>query len=253
MPKAMTKDQYVKFIVLQLGGTLVDVEIEDDIGDIVDVALLKCKPYIGTSKLVTVPGSTKIDLSKLNVYTVVNVFKADTGALSAYDSQSSVQGVQTGSASNDSYMFSPTLYNYYDAFTGVGNGIGSMDSMTITLLTNQLINTVRGGTSDIDFWQDGDDLYIDVTRAGAGGNLTIEYIPDYTDVSQISEPFWVNYIMNIAMAMAKIAMGRARSKYTIGGLPYEMDGDTLVTEGQADLDALTEQLRELDDIWYFMD
>ena len=251
MPKAMKKDEYVKFVILQLGGTVVDIELENDIGSFVDLALLKVKPFIGTSRLITVPaGNNHINLSKYHVYTVVNVYKANTGALtSVSDSQASVQG--TSSSVDDSYMFAPNLFNYYDAFTGASSDMNSMDSLAITVLTKQLVNTIRGGTSDVDFWQDGDELYLDVS--GIGGDVTIEYIPDYQDVSEISEPFWVNFILNMTMALTKMALGRARSKFNISGLPYELDGDALLNEGQAELDALNEQLRELSDIWYVLD
>lgn len=252
MPKAYTRDEYVRFISLQLGGSIVDIELEDDIGSFVDMALLKVKPFIGTSRLLTVPGSTHIDLSKHHVYTVVNVYKSDTASLtSVADSQASQTGVSANGGGTDGFIFEPSLYNYYDAFTGGSTDMGSMDSLAITALTKQLVNTIRGGTSDVDFWQDGDQLYLDIT--GGSGSVTIEYIPDYEDVSEVTEPFWVNFIMNMAMALTKVALGRARTKFNISGLPYEMDGDTLLGEGTAELDALNEQLRELSDIWYILD
>lgn len=255
MPKAMTRDQYADFISLQLGGSIVDVEIEEDLGRFVDLALLKCKPYIGTSRLVTVPSASHIDLSKLDppAYAVVAVHRGSASSVGEALSGPSVStGVQPDPSGYDGYLFSPGLYNYYDAFAG-SVGVGSMDSMTITLLTTQLVNTIRGGTSDVDFYQDNDDLYVELTGTGVSGDVTIEYIPDYTDVSMVSEPFWVNFIMNMAMALAKVAIGRARSKYNISGLPYELDGDNLVSEGTTELENLNEQLRSLDDIWYVLD
>lgn len=251
MPRAYTKEEYVKFVILQLGGTVVDIELESDIGSFVDLALLKVKPYIGTSRLVTVNATDHVNLSKYNVYTVVNVYKANTGALTSVADSQAAQGTGTSSSTDDSFMFAPNLFNYYDAFTGASSDMSSMDSLAITVLTKQLINTIRGGTSDVDFWQDGDELYLDVT--GAMGTITIEYIPDYKDVSEVTEPFWINFILNMTMALTKIALGRARSKFNISGLPYELDGDALLSEGQTEMDSLNEQLRELDDIWYILD
>lgn len=255
MPKSMTKEDYVNFIILQLGGTVVDIELENDVGKMVDLALLKCKPFIGTTRLLTVSGTNHVDLSKYHVYTVVDVYKGDTMALSSV-SESQSQGTAgdaTGAGGYDAYLFSPSMFNFYDAFTGQSTGTSSMDSLVITMLSNQLMNTIRGGTSDVDFYQDGDELYIDLTGAGAGGSITIEYIPDYQDVSEITEPFWVNFILNMALALTKVALGRARSKYNISGLPYELDGDTLLSEGTTELEQLNEQLRELSDIWYVID
>ena len=249
MPKPLTKEQCVKMIMLRLGGTVVDIELENDIGDIIDMSLLACKPYIGDTKLKTVPGSDHVDLEPLGVYTVVNIYKGDMGSIT---SASSGDGASVSSTSHsyDSYLFTPSLYNYYNEYT---MGMSSIESYSISILTDQLINTVRGGTSDVDFWQDGNDLYVEITGVGLGGSMTLEYIPDYQDISEISEPFWINYILNIATAYTKIAIGRARTKYNISGLPYELDGDTILSEGTSELETLMEQLRDLSDIWYILD
>ena len=88
MPKSLSKAEYAKYILLQLGGSVVDIELESDIESFIDMALLKVKPYIGSTKLWTVPIADKIDTTEKGIYTVVNVYRgtplaSNTGISSA--------------------------------------------------------------------------------------------------------------------------------------------------------------------------
>lgn len=243
MPKALSKAEYAKFIIATLGGSVVDIELENDIESFIDLAFLQVKPYMGSPKFMTLPISDKIDLTDKKVYTVVNVYRgsplASTGIYTAAPSKS---------ISDDSYLFTPGLFNYANTLLG----ISSVDSVAITLLTNQLINSVNGRSSDIDFVQDGNTLYVEVSGSGCE-EITIEYLPDYEDASEVTEPFWINYILNLAVARTKIALGRARGKYRLSNLPYELDADTLLSEGNQELENLTSKLEELNDINYILD
>ena len=286
MPRALTKKEYAEFLILQLGGSIIDVELENDIEKFLDMALIRIKPYMNTTKLATVPMSSCIDLTKLNVYTVTHVFRGNASSASSLLGTSSSNGSSSSSSSSsssttvdsngnvivgdqnstssgdislvlssdghysdDSYLFNPFFINYY----GLMNGISSTtDSIAITMLTSQIVNTVTGGgSSDINFYQDGNNLYVDVD--GGESEVTIQYLPDYQSVEEVDEPFWINYIMNMAMALTKIALGRARTKYNISNLPYELDGDTILSEGITELETLTQELRDNQEFWYFLD
>lgn len=243
--KALTKEQYVNFISTLLGGQTVDLELSDkEIGNLVDIALLKVKPYIGTTKLMTVNSSDAIDLSSKDVYAVINVYRGSPIDAGEYTFNTD------SDKSDDTILFSPSLFNYTNNLLG----LSSVDSIAITTLTNQVINQAYGRSGDIDFDYDSEEeiLYVDTGNSGTDA-LTIEYIPNYDDVSQISEPFWINFILNYAVALTKIALGRARSKYRLNDLPYEMDGDTLLQEGNQELENLQNDLKELDDLNYFLD
>lgn len=273
MPKALTKNEYAKFIIAQLGGTIVDIELEQDVETFIDMSLIQLKPYMNTTKLMTLPMSGVIDLTGKGVYTVVHVFRGSASSVPSLTGNNSttnsgiMDGNVTGSDSttlgdgstqltlshdgswsSDSYLFNPNIFNYY----GLLNGTSTTDSIAITMLTTQIINTVAGGSSsDIDFYQDGDLLYVDVK--GGDSEITIQYLPDYQSVEEVTEPFWINYILNLAVARTKIALGRARSKYTGSNLPYELDGDTILNEGITELETLTSELKENHDIWYILD
>nr|DAR14974.1 MAG TPA: hypothetical protein [Caudoviricetes sp.] len=44
--------------------------------------------------------------------------------------------------------------------------------------------------------------------------VTIEYIPRFNDVSEIKSDYWVDNLMRLAIANAKITVGRIRTRYT---------------------------------------
>jgi hypothetical protein len=74
------------------------------------------------------------------------------------------------------------------------------------------------------------------------GYVTIRYTPDFQDVSEILDHTWQDYLIRMATANMKIALGRTRSKYTVEGSNVTLDGDTLLAEGNAELDAIRAEL-----------
>lgn len=44
--------------------------------------------------------------------------------------------------------------------------------------------------------------------------ITIEYVPLYKDVSEVVSDYWIDIIIRMATAQAKIILGRIRSRYT---------------------------------------
>ena len=73
--------------------------------------------------------------------------------------------------------------------------------------------------------------------------VTIQYVPKFTDVSEIIEPTWVNYLTRLGIAYAKIAIGRTRSKYIIEGSNVSLDGEAMLSEGNAELEAARNELK----------
>lgn len=284
MGRALTKEEYTNLIVAQLGGSIVDVELEEDIPKFLDTALIMLKPYMNTTRLVSVPCKSCIDLSGMRIYTVVHVFRGSASSFPGNtDSNNSNQESgdendltfdlgdvridadgtvhlnkndvyltlsKDGSWSDDSYLFNPFLINYFGT-DNLGFGTGTSHSIAVTMLTSSIYNSITGGSADIDFYQDGDKLYVDVK--GGESIVTLQYLPDYQSVSEIDEPYWINYVMRIGLALTKIALGRARTKYNISNLPYEMDGDTILSEGTTELETITDELKSNNEFWYFLD
>ena len=78
--------------------------------------------------------------------------------------------------------------------------------------------------------------------------VTINYIPDYDDVEQVTEPFWEDFILKLATAYAKIVLGRIYSKYTLKSSQFELNGKDLLDEGNKERDEIITYIRENIDI-----
>ena len=72
--------------------------------------------------------------------------------------------------------------------------------------------------------------------------VTITYVPDYQDVSEIKSTRWQNYLVRMSLAYMKVALGRTRSKYTVEGSNVKLDGDVLLQEGNTELDNIRAEL-----------
>jgi len=212
----MTMAEYVDEIMLLLGGSVVEVEIEKDIPRCVNKAFREIKQYITTPAYMTVPygGSlhgigTTIDLSDKRVYAVINVMRPDT-----YNSLS---------------------MNTLDVFglNQVYNAVTNAEAYGNRMLLLQQLNTI---STDLDFVWDAHTKQLSVTMNPPYVNaITIQYIPDYKDVEEITEVFWIDKILKLATAYAKLVLGRVRSKYTLNSAQYNLDGETLLSEAKEEI------------------
>ena len=251
MSKIRSKQEFKDMILTILGSSVVDIELEDiDFERIFKLVFMKIKPRIGTTKFMTLPISDSINLKPLKVYAVINVYRSSPVA-NGYGESTSSSSMYT-----DAILFNPSLL--LTGISGYNNsinrtlGITASDNVAISLLTTQLINQASGRSSDIDFEFDDGVLYVETTGSGTE-YITLEYIPDYESIEDVEEPFWQNIFFDMSLAYSKIAIGRARSKYRLSNLPYEMDGETLIQEGTQELEKLNDILKEENDLDYVLD
>ena len=235
-----TAAEYKEEMLLELGGSVVDVEIEDDLEKFVDLALNRIRPVISESHYMTVPASDSIDLSDKDVYTVIQVFRGAPAASSL---------LSVSSTDDDSYLYNPSIIMNAD---GSGISGNTIDTAIINYMATDIVKQLQGRSSDVDFEFDHGILYVDTTDL-ACSQLTIEYIPSFTHVEDVKDPFWQQLIYRLALAKAKVALGRARVKYRLTNLPYEIDGDTLTAEGQQEQSDIEAWLTENNDTDYFID
>lgn len=226
----MTYEEYSNLILNMLGSPIVEVEVKDKINSYIDVAFLEIKPSISTTKLLTIPYAKVVDLTDKGVYTIVSIFRGDI---------------------QDDYL------NVSDESLMYGNSIvateGFIDShsLRMNLLLKQFANTITP-TSDIDFVYKKPILYIDMS-GNPSQTVTLEYIPDLKSVEEVDDPYWVNLIFRLSLAHTKIALGRVRSKIRVSSVPYELDGDTLLSEGNQELSEIRNKLEESIDLLYPLD
>ena len=83
--------------------------------------------------------------------------------------------------------------------------------------------------------------------------ITIQYIPDYKDVEEITEVFWVDIILKLATGYAKQVIGRIRSKYTLNSSQYSLDGEAILAEGIKEVEDIQNFLRTNVDLAFTID
>ena len=230
----MTLAEYTDEILFTLGGTVLEIEIEKDIPRCVNKAFREVKQYVTTPAYMTLPFGARangiggtVDLKDKNVYSVVNVMRPDS-----YNSLS---------------MNTLDVFGLNLTYSAVTN----MDAYAQRMLRLQQINTI---SSDLDFIWDAHNKQLSVTMNPPFTNMiTIQYIPDYKDVEEITEVFWVDIILKLATAYAKQVIGRIRSKYTLNSSQYSLDGETLLAEANAEIQEIQTFLRTNVDLAFPID
>lgn len=234
----MTLAEYTDEIMFSLGG-IGDNSVEIEIGEsgivrCINRAFREVKQYVTTPAYMTLPFGARengigctINLKDKNVYSVINVMRPDS-----YNSLS---------------------MNTFDVF-GLNltySAITNMDAYANRMLRLQQLNTI---STDLDFIWDAHTKELSVTMNPPFTNaITIQYIPDYKDVEEITEVFWMDIILRLATAYAKQAIGRIRSKYTLNSSAYSLDGETLLQEANTEIQEIRTFLTTNDDLVFPID
>jgi hypothetical protein len=228
----MTLAEYTDEIAFQLGGSVLDLEIANDLPRCVNRAFREIKRYITTPAYMTLPwnsnnGGNRISLKDKNVYSIINVMRPNS-----YNSLT---------------VNSLDVFGLAQSYSAVTNLNAYMNRM----LRLQQMNTI---STDLDFVWDAHTKELYVTMNPPYTNqITIAYVPDYQSVEEITEVYWVDFILKLATAYAKQVLGRIRSKYTLNSAQYGLDGDTLLAEAKEEINEIISYLRENADIAFPID
>lgn len=228
----MTREEYIEDIQISLGSPVVDIEIESIIGKLVDKAFREVKRYITETRFVTVPYSSRgIDVKSYDIDTVIQILRTENPARTVdFTDIYSLSTVNTGNASSVNLLLSDYLYR--------------------TQMT-QIKNTI---STDLDFTFDkvNNMLYVNAVYP-LPQYITLVYVPDFKDVSRVTESYWITYIQRLSLAFVKEALGRVRGKYELSSSLYKLDGPQLLAEGIAERDAIRQELNENSDIVFPID
>lgn len=229
----MTKQEYIDNIVLELTGGVLELEIDEKtLGKIVDRSLKEVQRFIDTTELMTVPFASCIDLSGTPISSIFRVYRAEglTG-----DSETAGLGQQ---------VMDPMYVQTWMAFTN-GGTMYNLNDYLMNYMSYNTMQQIRNTTStDMAWKQDhqANKLYInsgmDNPRA-----VTIEYVPQFSDVSQIKSNYWIDIIQRLAVAYTKQILGRIRSRFKQSNALWEQDGETLLTEANTEITDIREKLR----------
>ena len=193
------------------------------------IAFRELKRYMKTPVDRTVPYSSRLDLVKLGIDTV--------NVLAVHAAYPRI-GLTLGTIDSGNVFQVAAAVNTYSA-------IGQTSSLNIDpIMTEMAMAQVRNTLStDFQWKYDADNQVIYCAhRDPKPSQVTIRYVPNYKDVSEIKSPSWIDYLIRLSEAHMKKALGRARSKYTIEGSNVSLDGDVLLQEANTEMEAIRQEL-----------
>lgn len=214
----------VQYIESQLGAQVLDLELTPgDIKQIVEQCFEELVHYMTDIYTVTVPYANCIDLSKYNIDAVESVLRAQ-------------DSIQTG-----------LVFDIYGVSLANITGTLDLDSYTNALLTKRNLNIL---STDMDFIWDKPNkkLYL-VANPNQPTYVTINFKPEYYSVEDIREQHWDTQLRKLALGTTKIVLGRIRSKYTSNSSKFQLDGQTLLAEGNAEVQSVRQYLDDNKDIF----
>ena len=234
---------YVDEIKLALTGGVLELEVDDaTLQKIVNSALREVQRYICSTKLITIPYKKCIDLTPYKVNAVTKVMRAQGTGITG-----DVEG-------NNNISSDPVQLSMYQFTNGLGNMYNFnnyLSNFSSWSTVQQLENTFS--TDLAYYFEDAEKkLYINTTM-DIGSNITIEYVPRYDSVEEVTSDFWIDVIMRVSKALAKIYVGRIRSRFTQSNALWTQDGETLLNEGNTELTELRTYLQDNTQLIYCYD
>lgn len=227
-----TMQFYIDEIKLALTGGVLELELDDAaLQRIVNSAMRELQRYICSTKIVTLPYERCIDLTPYKPNAVARVYraKADSTTNSGEPNYQTTDPVQVGL-----WQLTSNTGNMYN-FTDYVSRFASWSTM------QQIGNTLS--TDLIFYYEDATkQLYIN-TSLDLGSSVTIEYVPRYDSVDEITSDYWIDVLMRMSKAIAKITVGRIRSKYQQSNALWTNDGEAILAEGNSELEELRTQLK----------
>ena len=241
----MNLEYYVDRLKFDLTGDVLESEITDEgYTRIINYSLQMLNRYYSSTQLVQVPiqNNRCIDLadveekSNIKINSVVSIHRTQPNGATSTSSTTDPMLLSQWNLANNYYNYGSTrfLFNYLAYNT-----------------TNQIMNTL---STDLDFREDqaSKKLYVNFANVNAE-QLVIEFIPKLETVDQVIGDYWVDILYKLSLANAKIRLGRIRTRYTLDNALWKQDGETLLTEGKEELNALEERLKTKADVVFPLD
>ena len=227
----MTMEEIVTQVSFELGlPTSKNVE-KQQIEQAILVAFRELKRYMKTPVDKTVPYARRIDLKAQNIDTL--------NVLYVYASYPRI-GLTMGTLDSGNVFQVAAAVNVYSA-------IGNTSSINIDPIMTEMAMAQVRNTISTDFqWKfdiDNQVIYC-AHRDPKPTAVTIRYVPNYRDVSEIKSMEWIDYLIRLSEAHMKKSLGRSRSKYTIEGSNVTLDGQTLLEEANNELTQIREELSQ---------
>lgn len=219
----LSQQDYIDNILLQLGSSVLEIEAEEDVDKVVNMAFSELKNYITDVETATLAYANMIDVSDMRINNIVYIMrgKNSTGPGGFQD----VMYIYSRQSASNQY----TLTDY-----------------ARTLMAQQNKSSLA---TDLDYHFDKREnkLYV-YAQQPVPTMITIVYTRDYETVDEIIEPFWQNLLKRLSVAMMKEILGRIRGKYTLNSATYNLDSNQLLAEAQAELTDIRSYLNDNSDL-----
>lgn len=225
----MTMQEIVSQIAFDLGlPTSKNVE-NQQIEQAVLISLRELKRYMKTPVDKTVPYATRIDLNQVGINT--------QNVLYVYASQPRI-GLTMSSIDSGNVFQVAAAVNVYSM-------VGNTTSLNIDPIVTEMAMAQVRNTLGTDFqwtYDSNNQVVYCAHRDPCPATVTIRYVPDYKDPSEIKSNVWIDYLVRLSEAHMKKSLGRTRSKYTIEGSNVTLDGNVLLDEANAELEQIRSEL-----------
>lgn len=233
---------YIDNIKLELTGGILELELTDEtLAKVVNRTLQEVQRFIDETKFMTIPFARCIDLSKSKVSSVSRVYRTEgyTGDTTA--------GMTTSNTD-------PMYAQMWLAFSNGGTMYNLNDYMLNYMSYNTLLQIRNTTSTDLSFVQDKSDnkLYIN-TGFDSPTMITVEYVPIYDSVEDVTSDYWIDIIQRMSIAQTKLILGKVRGRYKQSNALWTQDSDTMTSEGSEELKTIRETLRTNSQMIYPID
>lgn len=240
----MTKDDIIEEVKLSLTGNVLELEVEDKTFDlIIKKALRELQRYWDETTIINIPFASCIDYSDtpladcqeiVRIYRTVGIGNSDDAYNSVTMDPLYAQQWMVFSNAGTMYNLSDYILNY-----------GAWSTLT------QIRNTI---STDMAFRVDKQKhrLYIN-NNISNPGTIAVEYIPKLQYVEDIKSEYWQDILVRLTTAITKQILGRIRTKFKNSNSLWQIDGDTILAEGNSEYSELITKLTENSNLQMWID
>lgn len=240
----MTKDDIIEEVKLSLTGNVLELEVEDKTFDlIIKKALRELQRYWDETTIINIPFASCIDYSDtpladcqeiVRIYRTVGIGNSDDAYNSVTMDPLYAQQWLIFSNAGTMYNLSDYVLNY-----------GAWSTLT------QIRNTI---STDMAFRVDKQKhrLYINNNMSNPG-TIAVEYIPKLQYVEDIKSEYWQDILVRLTTAITKQILGRIRTKFKNSNSLWQIDGDTILAEGNSEYSELITKLTENSNLQMWID
>ena len=218
----MLVDELIAEIKVDLGCDINSLGISDtSIGLKINEAVRKISvyaPYVCTETLQVSGGKIQLPEDTTTVLAILNFNKA------------SATRAKVIADDTDLFSVSRYLYNYND-----------LSDPYIFLMQKNAVSTLQSFVRLDDYHYDKQSHSVFISNHD-GSNLTVKYLRKYRSLEEIEDTDILQTVKEYALALCKIIEGEIRRKLQSAPGAIQLDGDSLVSEGMSEKQAIEDRL-----------